>query len=205
MPLLHFWRKKILCHLCVPGFVKPPLVDFKKKNLSFTNLCLLEFRTFFQQSFSLLWDAEILFNNLSVTSGIRKFLWKISHFFFFFFYFFFSGFFCLQASGFKWRRLHISTWCLLPGFTIFDCTSPLDVFFQGLQSMTPYLHLMSSLRIHNLWLHNSTWCLLPGFAIFGLTVVAIPARIIAITNIRIPHPNGRESILTKLYVCIYRS
>jgi hypothetical protein len=23
-------KKKILCHLCVPGFVKPPLVDFKK-------------------------------------------------------------------------------------------------------------------------------------------------------------------------------
>jgi hypothetical protein len=24
-------KKKILCHLCVPGFVKPPLVDFRKK------------------------------------------------------------------------------------------------------------------------------------------------------------------------------
>lgn len=65
------------------------------------SMSLLEFRTFFQQSFSLLWDSEILFNNLSVTSGICKFLLKISHFFFFFFHFFFSGFFCLQASGFK--------------------------------------------------------------------------------------------------------
>jgi hypothetical protein len=72
----------------------------KRNSFFHQSMSLLEFRTFFQQSFSLLWDSEILFNNLSVTSGIRKFLLKISHFFFFF-YFFFSGFFCLQASGFK--------------------------------------------------------------------------------------------------------
>ncbi len=97
-------KKKILCHLCVPGFVKPPLMDFRKKIL--TDLCHfwnreLSFRNFFHFCRILKFFSTIC---LSLLEFANFFL--ISHFFFFFFfffffYFFFSGFFCLQASGFK--------------------------------------------------------------------------------------------------------
>jgi hypothetical protein len=53
-------KKKILCHLCVPGFVKPPLVDFRKEILSFTNLCHF-------------WNSELSFSNLFHFCGILKF------------------------------------------------------------------------------------------------------------------------------------